>query len=385
MRSAWIRRAGPGAVAVLAVGLLTSTTLGARGHPWAPSICPTAGPVGDPTAHGVSVQASRPSADAAWFRLDPILDATGALAGQRLAVGGRDGRDQRILDLDPESFATGPFGTVVLVGTDDGSGSRLLVLDPGAGCVSVADTSTDIIRRATIAPDGRSVVESRLDRRTRADLGIWRRPLGRDGEATRIAPAIGPDARFGRTWSTDLSWSMDGADLAIQSCAEVACRTRILTLATGRLRLIDDADLGPAIGLADGRLVSYLACRGWPCPVVAVTIADGRRRVLAPDAGAAVVALTEDGPRLVHEHGPRNDRRVASVTLDGTETDDLGTLPGGLGLAVRGRWSDGATSAPRDWILLAPDGRAQFDGAGHVPILRHVLDGHTGPIDEVLR
>ena len=42
-------------------------------------------------------------------------------------------------------------------------------------------------------------------------------------------------------------------------------------------------------------------------------------------------------------------------------------------------------TAPRGWVLLVPGGRAGLDAAGHAPVLRHVPDGHTAPIDEVLR
>ena len=64
----------------------------------------------------------------------------------RLAVGHGSSDAPRLLDLDPESFAAGPFGSVVMVGTDDGSTSRLLALDVLAGCVSVLDESTDVVR-----------------------------------------------------------------------------------------------------------------------------------------------------------------------------------------------------------------------------------------------
>jgi len=370
VRSAWIRRTGPGIVALLAVGMLTSTTFGARDHPWAPGAC--AGPAG-PAA-----------ADDPWFRIDPILGATGGLAGQRLVVGRTSGTGRRALELAPESFAAGPFGSVVLAGTDDGTGSQLLALDVVAGCATTVDTSTDIIRRATLTPDRRGVVEFRLDRRTRADLGIWVKPLGPDGAATRAVAPIELDERFGRTWSTELVWSQDGADLAIQSCGESACRTRVFTPGTGRLRLVDGLDIGPAIGLADGRLVAYLACRGLPCPVVAVTIEDGTRCILAAEAGPAVVVATEHGPRLIHERVGSPGRRLGSVALDGGADQDLGPMPTGLGLAVDGVRSGSAATTPPGWVLLAPDGRLPLETDGVAPVLRHVLDGRVSTLDPAL-
>ena len=67
-------------------------------------------------------------AGAAWYRLDPVLDEHGSLAGQRLTVG-LVGGPARHLDLAPESFVSGPVGGVVLVGDDDGTESRLRLLD----------------------------------------------------------------------------------------------------------------------------------------------------------------------------------------------------------------------------------------------------------------
>ncbi len=387
VRSVWLRMAGPGVVAVAAVGMLTSTALGARDRPWVPPDCgpgerhEAVGRVGPPT----TLEASGP---APWFRLDPVLDGAGALAGQRLDIGRADGTGGRTLVLAPESFASGPFGPVVLVGTDDGSGSRLLAIDVLAGCATVIDASADVIRRATIDPDGQSVIEFRLDRRTRTDLGIWRKPLDGDGPADRSVPPIDPDARFGRTWSTEFLWSMGKPGLAIQSCGEAACRTRIVDPATGTWSLVDEPDLGPALGLADGQLVSYLACRGLPCPVVSIDVSTGRRQTVAPAAGPAVVIATDDGPRLVHERDAAQGADLRSVRLDGTGSLDLGAVPRGLSLQMDPSRSAAGLDAPAGWVLLAPQGRldlASPDPGAATAILRHGSDGRSAAIDEEIR
>lgn len=385
VRSAWLRRAGPGIVALGAVGMLTSTTLGARDRPWVPPEC-----FGDAPLHDIQARAARSSGlvkagEAPWFRLDPVLDATGTLVGQRMVVGRVDGVGERSLALAPESFAAGPFGAIVLAGTDDGSGSRLLAVDVVAGCATVLDTSNDVIRRATISPDGRSVFEFRVDRRSRTDLGIWRTHLDRDGTANPFIPAIGADGRFGQTWSTEFLWTVDGTELAIQSCGEAACRTRVVDPATGALHQLDEPDLGPAVGLADGRLVSYLDCRGLPCPIVAVDLSSGARRTLAPDAGPAVVIATDDGARLVHERGAGPGAVLRSVTLDATETRDLGAVPAGLSLQMDASRSAAGLDAPSGWVLLTPQGRMTVDRAAPAAILRHVLDGRSAAVDEVTR
>lgn len=385
VRSAWLQRAGPGIVALAAVGMLTSTTLGARDRPWIPPDCAGDGRLSDTLTRVAPTSAIARAGDAPWFRLDPVLDATGTLAGQRLVIGRADGGGERSLELAPESFATGPFGAIVLAGTDDGSGSRLLAVDVLAGCATVLDTSADVIRRATISPDGRSVVEFRVDRRSRTDLGIWRKRLDRDEPANPFIAPIGADGRFGRTWSTEFLWSVDGTELAIQSCGEAACRTRVVDLATDALHQVDEPDLGPAVGLVDGRLVSYLACRGLPCPIVAIDLSTGARRTLAPDAGPAVVIATDDGARLIHERGAGRGTGLRSVTLNGAVTRDLGALPAGLSLHMGAIRSASALDTPSGWILLAPDGRMPIDPAAPAPIFRHVLDGRSAVVDEVTR
>ncbi len=384
VRSIWLRRVGPGAIALVAVGLLASTTLGARDGTSVPRECGDADRLASLPARA-DRRAPEPSAGARpWFRLDPALDPSGALAGQRLTTGRADGTGTQAMDLPPESFASGPFGRVVLVGTDDGSGSRLVAVDVVAGCTTAVYRSADIVRRATIAPDGRSVLVFRLERRTRADDGIWRVPLAGDGPATRILPALDPDPRFGITWSTDLVWSTDDSELAIQSCGEIACRTRVFTPGTGALRLVDDPDLGPAIGLAGDHLVAYLACLGMPCPIVAVAIADGTRRILADDAGPAVLIATDDGPRLVLRHVAHGRRVLSSVSLDDAVDRDLGAVPAGFEILAGSGWSGSGTALPPGWIALTPGGRFPAGSGEPAPILRHVPDGRSSAFDEVL-
>jgi len=288
------------------------------------------------------------------------------------------------MELPSESFAAGPFGATVLVGTDDGAGSRLFALDVVAGCATPIDTSADVIRRATISPDGGSIVEFRVDRESRADLGVWRRHSDRAGPAQRFLPPIGADGRFGKTWSTEFLWTVAGTELAIQSCGEAACRTRVVEPATGALHEVDEPDLGPAVGLAGGRLVSYLACRGLPCPIVAIDLSTGARRTLAPDAGPAVVIATAEGARLVHERVVGSRTSLLTVPLDGSEGGDLGTLPAGLSLHVDATRSTAGLDTPPGWVLLAPEGRMPIH-TGAAPLLRHVPDGRTVAVDEVPR
>jgi len=386
VESRWLRSIGPGLVAVAAVGLVASTTLGAADRPWGPRAC-----AGPPVT--VAAAAARPApstlAEARqepWYRLVPVLDGDGALRGQRLVtgIGGRRG-GMPAGELARESFAAGPFGRFVLVGSDDGTASRLHAFDTSDGCAWPLATERSVIRRATIDPAATSVYETRVDRASRADLGVWRRPLDGAGAATQVLPPLPVDDRYGRTFSTTLTWDLAGRRLAVQSCGEVACRTRVLDLVTGASLTVDDDRLGTLIGLDDTRLVSHGACRGLPCPIVTTTLVAEASQVLVPDAGPGALIATPDGPRLVHEVAGAHDRRLRSVAVDGSAASDLGLLPDDLELVVPDA-GDSGTALPAAWVLLAPDGRLPADGGATSTLrLRHVPDGATVPFDEATR
>jgi hypothetical protein len=381
--SRWLRWIGPGGVALGAVALITSTTLGAGTRPWGPRVC--AGPPGDAVA---AARMPAPAAPAdmhreAWFRLDPVLDGEGALRGERLAAGVGDGRSEPAADLPPESFASGPFGGIVLVGSDDGSASRLQALDVAESCTWSLATERDVIRRATVDPAGATIYETRVDRTSRADLGVWQRPLD-GGPARRILDPLPADARFGRTFSTEFTWAADGERLAVQSCGEVACRTRIVARDGSLAGDLEAPDLGVLVGFDGDRAVTYGACRGWPCPIVSVDVRTGARLTLEASGGEAVVAPTSEGARLVLETPRAAGQILRSVSLDGAAASDLGPVPDGLGLGLGPQRSAAATRLPDGWILLAPD-PASADGRAVRQQLRRIPDGMAVPLDEAMR
>lgn len=359
VESRWIRRAGPGFVTLGAVALVASTTLGAAGRPWVPPPC-----AGPPVVPAATERASA----TAWFREDPHL-VDGALRGMRVTLGLAGDARARSIALDAESFAAGPFGDTVLVGTDDGRQSRLSLVDVARGCAWSIATEDDVIRRATITPDGSAVIEMRVDRSTREDLGIWRRPLvgGADAESVVALGPLEPDARFGRTFATAFTWSADGRALAVRSCGEAACRVRILELATGRHRLIADPAFGDVVGLTADRLVVRGACRGLPCPIVSLPLGAGAPVVLDQAAGiAALISLPDGTSRVVLESGP-GGRRVRSVSLDGRAATDLGPLPAGQRLVPADGSSASAAALPAGRVALGIGGRVPSDGS--VPAL----------------
>lgn len=370
VESRWFRRAGPAIAALAAVVVIASSTLGAPARTWVPEACLRAPRVGSLAA-------------GAWYRLDPVLEA-GSRVGQRLAVGRAGERGARQLDLDAESFAAGPVGGTILVGTDDGRRSRLSLLDVSRACAWPVAESVDVIRTATLAPDGATLFEHRVDRRTRADLGLWQRPLDGSGPPSRVLPPIVADARFGQTWLTDLVWSDDGRSLAVQSCGEVACRVRVLDPVVGDVRLISDPHLGDLVGVAGDRLVAHGACRGLPCPLVSVDLRDGSTTVLDHAAGQAVLSRDTDGrPVVIHEVGAAGPT-LRVVSVDGQHPEALDGDADGRRLVAGPARSGGAAETAPGWILFGPDGRLPVDGAVR-PVLRHVPDGRTVPFDEVSR
>ncbi len=364
----WFRRAGPGIAAIGALAVIASTTTGAPPAPWDPPPC-----AGSPGPGSEQI--------GAWYRLDPIL-VDSVWAGQRLVLG-RAGLDRPFrLDLDAESFASGPVGGTVLVGADDGRTSTLSLLDLAGTCRWALAVSDDVIRHATLSPDGRSIAEARVDRRSRADLGVWRRPL--DGRpAAHILRPIDPDARFGKTWRTELAWSADGRTLIAQTCGEVACRFRLLDEASGERRTVADPSLGDLVGLVEHRLVVHGACRGLPCPLLSVDPDGDPAVILHHDAGQAVIARDPMGrAAVVHEIGP-DGHVLRAVGLDGRDPQAMDVEHDGHRLVAGAARSGGAGEHAPDWVLFGPDGRLPIDGAGRA-FLRHVPDGQTVPFDEVL-
>lgn len=323
-----------------------------------------------------------PPADApdggAWYRLDPRLDPAGSVTGHVLAVGA-SGRTASAA-LDAESSASGPFGDGVLVVSDDGASSLLAVVDARRGCAVRIGTSDQVVRRALIEPDGAATVEHRLERSTRASLGIWRRPLD-GGASARIAPPIAPDGRFGRTFSTELSWT-DGGRLVVQSCGALSCRTRVVDPRAGTVaEAVDDPDQGELIGVGGNVLVTYAACSSLPCPIVATDLRAGTRRILAEAAGLARLVASPDGPRLVHELDGPGSGRLRSVAPDGHAARVV-SLGAGLVVAPDPSRSRSAQALPPGWLLVSPDGRAHSPGKSWIV---DPMSGTQRVLGEVIR
>ena len=368
VESRWFRRAGPGIAAIGAVVLVASTTAGGRPASWEPPRC-----------EGLPRVGSAPVG--AWYRIDPTI-GDGVRSGQRLTVGGPGTATARGLDLNAESFAAGPFAGTILAGTDDGATSRVSLIDAAAGCAWSVDRSDDVIRRATITPDRSALIEFRVDRTSRADLGVWRRPLVGDGPLERILPPIEHDERFGPTWLTELFWSGDGSLLAVESCGEIACRIRWLDTRTGVTGSVSDPSFGDLIGLTRDRLVAHGACRGLPCPLRSHRLADGSTATIVAYAGQAVLARDAGGRYVVVYERDADGHGTAAIDLDGSADR---ALPGDVGarrLIAAPAWAGGGAEVPAGWIAFGPDGRLPIAGPVGA-LLRRLSDGRTVPFGEV--
>ncbi len=348
--------AGTGTLAALALvgalGAARPPVMAATDPPWQPRPCG-------------ETRAGAP-AGTAWYRLDPVLDDHGALAGQRLTVGLMDGAS-RHQDLAPESFASGPGAGMVLVGEDDGVVSSLRLLDVVRGCeTAVGRERAAVLRGAVLAPDGASVWEHRVNRVTRADEGVWRRSLA-GGRPVRVLAGMPLDSRFGPTFTTELSWSADGR-LGVASCGERTCRTRVVDPATGGVDAFEGT--GPLVGVHGDRAVVHAACAGLPCPIEAVDLRTGVRTVLVQAAGQAALDGSAGGA-LVFEAA---DGSLAVLDLGSGRRSEVRS-DDGLKPVRRTSATTSGAETPRGAVLVAVGGRVERPSAA-----RHLDPSHQSVV-----
>ena len=379
--SRWIRSLGPGVVALTVFAAVASTTLGAADRPWAPATCGASSAQLLAAARVPMPATVNDLGTEPWFRVDAALDRDGALRAQRLVVGIGAGRARRASELPGESFVAGPFGRVLLIGTDDGAESRLVAYDVARDCAWGVASEQDVIRRATLDPASATVYETRVERASRTDLGVWRRALDATEPAVAVLGAPPADERFGRTFSTEFAWDASATRLAVQSCGELACRTRFVVAPPGTADPPLDPEAGPLVGLDGDEMVAFAACRGRPCPIVSTNLVSGARRTIEPLADRASLVSAPDRVRVVVETVDRGARRMAALDVD----DDIGVLIGsddGLDLVTPLDAGSGMR-VPPGWVLLGPDGRLPGDQTTIRPRLTRVSDGLTVVLDEV--
>ena len=243
-----------------APGVARPAVPGAADPPWDPPAC--RGAVTAPTGLGGDglVPHGR--------RAGRVGDARGPAADHRRRRRAASGRSR----CPPSRSRPGPCAASSWSAMTTGPRSRLRVVDPARGCAWTIATEPAVIRSAIFATDGGSTWEHRVDRATRADLGVWRRPVG-GGTASRVAPGLAPDVAHGRTFATDLRWAPDGR-LVVASCGELACRTRLVDPGD-RPRRVDERHRTRHRRRRRRASSPTTSCPGFPCAVEATDPSTG--------------------------------------------------------------------------------------------------------------
>ncbi len=200
------------------------------------------------------------------------------------------------------------------------------------------------------------------------------------GAMPRTIPVVGSCRRWPRTSGSgspgppDLAGTSTDAGSSSRHAARSPAGPGILDPETGGVQAVSDPELGASVGLVGDALVVRGACRGLPCPVVAVDVDDGSRRSLSDGAGlATVVAAGQGDAFVVVETDPTGGRLRALDVDDGTPVD-LGALDSAARLVTASSGSGAAL--PIGAVLVAPDGRVPRAGStgGEVRRVSHPSD-----------
>ncbi len=332
------------------------------------SSCPSADAVAGPAE----------AAPGSWWTSVERLDSGGTLLGRRLSIGLSGAPTTGGLDLPPESFVSGPVSGLIVVAADDGSRSTVRILSTAATCSIVIHETAAVVRTAIIDRHNHAVVAHLIDRSTRADLGTWRLPISPGGtsEARLVAPPLGDLARsVGTVWGTGLLLDTQGSHLAVQSCTDLGCLTRVFDLRhpSAAPTVIRGVDEGPMLGFAGGTLVTWAACPGYPCAILAWDAGAGsttpRHRVIVAAANAA--AMTADGRRLVAMQADEAGARAIELDPGSGRLSHLrGFAAGRRPLANDANATSGLEVAANEVAIgpAVPDGSAASAGSGLQPL-----------------
>ena len=298
-----------------------------------------------------------------WWKSVERLDTAGTLLGRRLSIGaGADTAGG--LDLPAESSVTGPVGGLIVVTADDGSRSTVRVLSGAAGCGLVIHETDAVVRTAILDRHDHSVVAHLVDRATRADLGTWRLAIApaTAAEARLVAPPLGALApTVGTVWGTGLLLDAQGTHLAVQSCADLGCLTRVFDLrhSAAAPLVIQGAAEGPMLGFAGGTLVTWAACPGYPCAILAWDPATSRSRTLLSAASAA--AMTADGRRLVAVQSDAAGSQTIELDPSSGRLSHLRGLAAGLRPIANGANATSGLEVAANEVAIGTPGAAGSD------------------------
>lgn len=295
-RRRWTIWLGP-PIALVAIGLVLSrfqagAEAGGGGSVLAPGAC-AASPI---QADGQG-KARLTARQGSWWALSGRLDANGGLTGRRLALG-QDGTAKLVLDLGADAMASGPNGGIAVVTADDGQHSQVRLVSVDGACSFVVAQTSELARGAIVDPSDGSVIAHLVDRETRADLGTWRYAADGAGDPMLVAPALEPDATSGPIWVTDLRLSADGARLAVQSCTDKGCLTRVFDRARPLVPVARlEGEQGSIIGFTKDGIATWAQCFGFPCAIQSWSLTTGKASTIVARAESA--AVTRNGRFIV--------------------------------------------------------------------------------------
>ncbi|MBI2781717.1 MAG: hypothetical protein HYX55_07980 [Chloroflexi bacterium] len=357
----WSRWLGP-PIAFVAVALVLGrfqpgVEAGGRVTPRPAGVCAQAVP---------SLRGLRPELGT-WWRLVDRLDASGTLVGRTL-IAGRGGATNLTLELGAESSASGPVGGMIVVTSDDGRFSNVQIVSALEGCSWLVHRSEDVARSAILDASRGAVLAHYVTRETRDDKGVWR-IAGMDPASTlqQVLGALSAPPGLAPVWATELRLDPAGGKLAVQSCGELRCVTRVASIdgAGEATELLAGPDQGSIIGFDGARIVTWAHCQGLPCSVQSWASGRANPQLLVDQAVGA--ALTRDGRTVLAVLDDTG--RAVRLDLAGSAGQRIlgvsaGDLPLGSGVGAYAGLEVGAGEI----ALAAPgaDARA-FNLAGAAP------------------
>src|SRR5260221_3620353 len=189
------------------------------------------------------------AAPGAWWKTIDALDSSGTLIGRQLFIG-NGAKAAAQIDLPVESSASGPVHGIVVVTADDGTSSQIRLVSVAGRCALVVAERTDVVRSAIVDPHDGSIFAHVVARDSRADLGTFRIMASSSGgwEEALVAPPLGDlTSEIGTVWATNLKLDHAGSHLAVQSCTDLGCLTRVFDLAApgSAAKIVRGIDQGP--------------------------------------------------------------------------------------------------------------------------------------------
>lgn len=269
-----------------------------------------------------------------------------------LMVGTLDGRVTAVLALDDQrGFASGPYGTDVLVGDDDGLGASLFLVSALDGQRTDLLSSEAMIPAAVLVDGGQWVYYVKVDRDSGEDQGLWRWSRGGGTEQQVLPGPLGePLEDLTRWWMVA---SPNGNTLAVQWCwGEIRCTTHIVDIGSDPVTSRSVSNIGWPRGMTDDRLLARgLPSRGSVMALDLETLEVSGAVFASPEG---VPVRTDDGWVVASVEGPVA-RAIRIDPLGGGEPRTIPVeLSDGVGPTLESLVTQHGVDAPDGWLLLWP-------------------------------